>query len=183
MTWFSFTGDAMLTRTLRIVRKFMTDSEGAAMVEFAITAPLLVVMALGAAEMGRAIQHHHAVEKSARDAARYLARVPASCSGGISAADIATAKNLAWSGYATGTTPILPYWQNPSGNTTVTVTVDCYPNNTGTILNRVNGASGSSIPLITVSVAVPFQDMGFLNLFGVSAFTLSGSHSEVSIGE
>jgi hypothetical protein len=140
-------------------------------------------MSLGAAEIGRAIQHHHAVEKSARDAARYLARVPASCTGIVSAAHVATAKNLAWSGYATGTTPILPYWQNPDANNTVTVTVDCFANNGTTVLNRANGPSGSAIPLVTVSIDVPYQGIGFLGILGIAAFSLSGSHSEVSIGE
>ena len=173
----------MLTRTLHAIRRFLADTSGAALVEFAIMAPFLVVMGLGAAEIGRAIQHHHAVEKSARDAARYLARVPASCGGGIAATYIATAKTLAWSGYADGTVPILPYWQNPAGNSTVTVTVDCFANNSGTILNRVNGPSGSAIPLVTVSINVPYQGIGFLGLLGISPFSLGGSHSEVSIGE
>lgn len=179
----SFTGDQMLTWLLHKAKAFIEDTGGAVAVEFAVTAPILVFLALGAAEIGRAVQHHHTVEKSARDAARYLSRVPASCGSGIAASYVATAKTLAWSGYANGTTPLLPYWQNPSGNATVTVTVDCYANNSGTILNRMNAPSGSSIPLVTVSIDVPYQDIGFLGLFGIAGISLKSAHSEVSIGE
>lgn len=176
----SFTGDRMLSRIAHGAKTLLGNAEGAVVAEFAILAPLLVVLGLGAAEIGRAVQHHHTVEKSARDAARYLSRVPASCAGGIAAGYVTTARNLAWTGYATGTTPLLPYWQNP--NATVTVTVDCFANDSGTILNRVNSSS-NSIPLITVSINVPYQDIGFLGLLGMAAISLRGAHSEVSIGE
>lgn len=179
----SYTGDGMLTRIAHRLKSLLGDTEGSVLVEFAILAPVLAVLGLGAAELGRAVQHHHTIEKSARDAARYLSRVPATCGGGVSAASITTARNLAWTGYATGTTPLLPYWQDPGANTTVTVTVDCFANNTGIILNRANAVSGSSIPLITVSIDVPYQDIGFFGLFGVGAISLKGAHSQVSIGE
>ena len=172
----------MLTRIAHRLKYLLADTQGAVLAEFAIMAPILVVLGLGAAEIGRAVQHHHTIEKSARDAARYLSRVPASCGGGVSAAHEATAKNLAWTGYMIGTAPLLPYWQDPSTNTTVTVTVDCFANDSGTILNRVNSSS-DSIPLITVSIDVPYQDIGFLGLLSVAAFSLAGAHSEVSIGE
>lgn len=171
----------MLSRISHGLGNFIAGEEGAAMVEFTIMFPVLIVMALGAAEIGRAVQHHHAVEKSARDAARYLARVQASCAGITDAGDVATAKNLARTGYRNGTTPILPYWQD--ANTTITVTVDCFANDTGTILNRANAPFGSSIPLITVSIEVPYEDIGFLGLLGITGFSMTGSHSEVSIGE
>lgn len=177
----SCTGERMLSRIIYKMKALLGDSEGSVLVEFAIMAPVLAVLGLGGAEIGRAVQHHHTVEKSARDAARYLSRVPASCAGGVSAANITTAQNLAWTGYATGTTPLLPYWQNPS--TTITVTVDCFANTGTTILNRANAATGSSIPLITVSIDVPYQDIGFLGLFGVAAISLKSAHSQVSIGE
>jgi Flp pilus assembly protein TadG len=161
-----------------MARALLSDERGTAMVEFAIVMPLLIVMGFGAAEFGRAIQHHHVVEKSARDAARYLSRVPADCATGIAAADILTAKRLAMTGYATaGTAPILSYWGDPATDSTVTVTVGCYDNSAGTFYGPV------SMPLITVAIALPYQAIGFLNLVGVSPFSLSASHSQVSIGE
>jgi len=172
----------MLKRIAHKFKNLLGDSQGSVMAEFAFMAPILVILGLGAAEIGRAVQHNHTVEKSARDAARYLSRVPASCAGGIgSAADVATAKNLAWTGYATGNTPLLYYWQNPTSNTTVTVTVGCYANTTAPILIRSNSAS-SGIPLITVSIEVPYVDIGFLGLLGAAAITLKSTHSQVSIG-
>lgn len=167
----------MLNRIIHNAKALLGDERGATMVEFAIVAPLLILMGFGAAEIGRAVQHHHAVEKSARDAARYLSRVHATCATGIAASDILTAKRLAMTGYATGTTPILPYWGDPATDTTVTVSVGCYDNSAGTLHGR------PSIPLVTVSIDLPYQDIGFLGLLGVSAFSLGAAHSEVNIGE
>lgn len=172
----------MLKRLAYKFKSLLDDSQGSVLAEFAFMAPILVILGLGAAEIGRAVQHNHTVEKSARDAARYLARVQASCAGGITnAADVATAKNLAWTGYVSGATPLLYYWQNPTGNSTVNVTVGCYANTTAPILIRSNSAS-PGIPLITVSIEVPYEDIGFLGLLGAAAITLKSSHSEVSIG-
>jgi len=160
-----------------MAKALLGDEKGVIAAEFAIIAPVLVAMGFGAAEFGRAMQHHHVVEKSARDAARYLARVPADCATGISAANILTAKRLAMTGYAAGTTPILSYWGDPATDTTMTVTVGCYDNSAGTLYGR------ASIPLITVVIVLPYQAIGFLDLVGVPAFSLSASHSEVHIGE
>ena len=52
---------------------------GASMVEFALALPIFVFLLLGVAEVGRAIQHYHIINKALRDATRYLGRVPVTC--------------------------------------------------------------------------------------------------------
>ncbi len=165
----------MLIRLRRKFGEFIGGTSGAAMVEFTLVAPLLIVLGLGAGEFGRAFQHHHVLNKAARDAARYLARVPASCAGGITdPAYVTAAKNLAITGYAGGGAPILSYWTDP---TTITVTVGCYDNSAGTLRGL------SSIPLIKVSIQVDYADIGFLNLLGTDPITFNASHEEMHIGE
>lgn len=163
------------------LRRFRSGESGASMVEFTLVAPIVIALGFGAGEFGRAVQHYHAVNKSTRDAARFLARVPVTCpSGGGSgsiddATDVTRAKNLAMTGYAGGGTPIIDYWTDAS---TVTVSVDCYDNSAGTFRKY------SEIARIDVAVALPYQDMGFLGLLGVSGtITFQVDHQEIHIGE
>lgn len=162
---------------LRAVRK---DRSGAAIVEMTLLAPVLITLGLGVAEFGRALQHHHVANKAMRDASRFLARVPVTCPAGATTgtvtnpADVTTAKNLALNGTPTGGTPRLSYWSDPSS---VTVQVDCF-NNTG---GEYRGQPG--IPLITVSAAVPYQDVGFLGSLGLAAPTFNPRHQQMHIGE
>lgn len=159
----------------KLIMKFAGNETGAAVIEFTLVAPLLIVLGLGAGEFGRALQHNHVLNKAARDSARYLARVPADCATGISdPAYITAAKNLAMTGYAAGGTPLLSYWTDPN---TITVSVGCYDNSAETL----RGLPG--IPLIGVKIQVPYQDIGFLSVLGVGAITFSAEHSEVHIGE
>lgn len=161
--------------------RFRSDENGASMVEFTLLAPILIALGFGAGEFGRAIHDYHAVNKGVRDAARFLARVPVTCPPGGGAGsiddanDVTRAKNLAMTGYAGGGSSIISYWTDPS---TVTVSVDCYDNSAGTFRKY------SEIPRISVSVALPYQDMGFLSLLGVSGtITMQIGHQEIHIGE
>ena len=157
-----------------------TDRRGAAMVEMTVMLPVLVPLALGVGEFGRALQHHHVLNKSMRDAARFLARVPVDCpSGGAtgsvtSTADIDTAKNLALNGVPNGGTPRLSYWTSPAS---ITVQVDCYDNTAGTF----RGQPG--MPLITVSTSVAYADVGLLAALGLPAITFNARHQQLHIGE
>lgn len=56
---------------------------GLAMVEFAITLPLLLILMLGTAELGRLISQYDTLTKAVRDGARYAASTAAMGSTGI----------------------------------------------------------------------------------------------------
>jgi Flp pilus assembly protein TadG len=55
------------------------DTKGVAFLEFTILFPLLLTLTLGVFEFGHAMKNRHTIDKAVRDAARYLARVPATC--------------------------------------------------------------------------------------------------------
>ena len=151
------------------------ETKGATLLELTVLLPVLVVLALGVNEFGRALHHNHIVNKSVRDAARYLSRVPVVCPGGtIDAADATLARNLALTGYPSGGSPLISYWTSPG---TVSISVSCYNNTTGTFRGN------QEIPTVRVSATVPYTDLGMLGALGISSLTLSGAHEEVVVGE
>jgi predicted ribosomally synthesized peptide with SipW-like signal peptide len=150
------------------------------MVEFTLLLPILFGLSLGVIELGRVLQHHHAVNKSVRDAARYLARVPAVCPSGPgvgsveSSADATTAVNLAMTGVASGGSSTLSYWTDPA---TVSPSVSCLDNSGGAF----RGAA--ALPVVEVTAAVSYEPLGFLGFLGLPPITLTASHQELVIGE
>lgn len=182
------TGWIRHTLTGLIRGELVRGEKGAALIEYTLLAPIIIVLGLGAGEFGRAVQHHHVINKGARDAARYLARVPATCAGaGIGAgsitsgANVTTAKYLAMTGYpAVSTNWILSYWNDLS---TVTVTVDCLDNASLAIPFEGLYEGDTYIPSIRVSIAMPYAEIGFLSVLGVGAMTFTAQHTEPYIGE
>lgn len=155
------------------------------MVEFTVTAPLLVALGLGVGEFGRALQHHHVVNKAMRDASRFLARVPVTCAGPgtgsvTDTADLTLARNLALYGQTSVGTPRISYWTNANS---VAVTVGCLDNSSNAYRSTYDPAIATVIPLITVTATVPYQDLGFLSALGLGAITFSARHQQVHIGE
>lgn len=150
---------------------------GAVLVEFTLVAPLLIFLTLGTFEFGRALQQHHVLDKGVRDAARYLARVPLTCSGGTytwgDATDLTNAKNLVVTGSTTGGSPII----SNLSDSDIQISVNCIDNSAGTYRGY------PEIPVVTVTARVTYQDFGFLAALGLSAPTFSASHEELSIGE
>lgn len=55
---------------------FKRCEEGNALVEAAIIIPVAVLLLAGGFELARGINHVHAAERSVRDVARYMARLP-----------------------------------------------------------------------------------------------------------
>lgn len=110
-----------------------TRQQGVALTEFALVLPLLLVLSLVTAELGRGVYRYNCAAKAVRDAVRYLAvQIP-----GTHAAEAA---NLIVYGNIDGTGPLLdsalttanvvaPTWQPAGSNpviNTVTVTVTNY---------------------------------------------------------
>jgi Flp pilus assembly protein TadG len=153
---------------------------GAAMIEFTLVLPMLAFLSLSVAEFGRALHHNHVINKGVRDGARFLARVPVTCppsavTGSIDDPnDVTRARNLAMNGYVAGGMPILSYWTDPL---TVSVDVGCVDNTTGTF------RGGAGLPVITVSVSLPYQDLGVLGIFGFGPITFTANHEQLHIGE
>ena len=55
---------------------FVECSAGAAIIEFVLVLPILLMLIAGCFELGRAILIHHAMTEAVRGGTRYLARVP-----------------------------------------------------------------------------------------------------------
>jgi Flp pilus assembly protein TadG len=166
----------MRPKVHRLLADLRDDRRGVSIIEMTVMLPVLVSLAFGVAEFGRALQHHHLMNKAMRDAARYLTRVPVDCPSGAATdgADITKAKNLALYAADTVETPRVSYWTNPAS---ISVQVDCFDNTAGTY----RGQPG--MPLITVAASVPYQDVGFLAVLGLPAMTFNPSHQQLHIGE
>ena len=178
------------TRLIARMRGFGREIGGASAVEFGFTLPLLLALVFGVIEVGRALQHHHVLVKGVRDAGRYLGRVDLTCPGVgpgtvTNAVNLTAARNLAMTGSIAGGTAVLDYWTDPNS---VTIAVDCLDNSPAA---NLCGAPGDTLPcravgevaIITVSTSLPYQDLGFVGLFGGTPFTFDVSHEEYSIGE
>ncbi len=81
----------------------MSRERGQSLLEFAITLPLLLLLAVGTIEFGRAFYQYNTLSKAVREAARYMASKPYNSTERTNAARIAVYGNVTGTG-----TPILP---------------------------------------------------------------------------
>ena len=160
----------------------------AAAVEFGIIMPLILVpLTAGFVEVGRAVQHHHVLVKSVRDAARFLARVPEDDypAGmlGASVCDDDTgiagqAKDLARYGKfnpGAGDALLISYWTSADsiciqGPTTRAITLP--------------DTSTTDTEFVQMTVTLDYDDFGLLSLLDLDgAITFTVAHEERHIGE
>ena len=161
-------------RVIRSLSCFRRSRDGAALVEFSLLAPVLIMLMCGLSEFANAMRQYHIMEKSVRDAARYLTRVPMTgCA--INAGSISAAQNLALTGVtAGGGAYFLPTWDDPS---TVTVTVAaCVSNTTRTYRGH------DDMPVIEVTAHAPYEDLGMLGVIGLDDIELEVRHQQLWIG-
>lgn len=158
----------------RLSLRFIKDRKGAALVEFALVAPVLIFLMCGLAEFANAMRQYHVMEKGVRDAGRYLARVPmTACT--VNSGSITTARNLAITGRMSGGTAHLSNWTDPA---TVAVSVaQCVSNTT----NAYRGHA--QIPVIQVQASAPYADLGMLTVLGIGTINLEATHQQLWIGE
>ncbi len=156
-----------------LFRRFIKNRKGAALVEFTLVAPLLIMLMCGVAEFANAMRQYHIMEKGVRDAGRYLARVPMTgCT--IPGASTTAARNLAITGRTSSGTPLLSSWTDPN---TVSVSLAvCYNNGTSTYRGR------SVIPIIDVTATAPYVDLGMLSVLGIDDIQLQVSHRQLWVG-
>lgn len=114
LTWNERAGRSAQMRVRRLER-------GQSLLEFAMVLPVLLLLAIGTIEFGRAYYHYNTLSKAVRQGARYMSIH------GYTAAEQTNAKTMAIYGNVTGTgTPCLP------GLTTGNIVVT--PRNGGTTL-------------------------------------------------
>jgi Flp pilus assembly protein TadG len=154
--------------------RFIKDRKAAAVVEFALTAPLLIFLMCGMAEFANAMRQYHVMEKGVRDAGRYLARVPmAGCA--VSGAATSAARNLAITGRISGGVPLLRNWTDTA--TVGVVVADCVDNSSGAYRGR------AQMPVIEVQARAPYAELGLLTVLGIGSIDLETTHQQLWIGE
>jgi Flp pilus assembly protein TadG len=137
----------------------------------------LVILAFGAIETGRMLWQHEIITKGVRDGARYLTRVPVSCTapgpgGTFAAVDEQTAINLVTTGTTSSSNPILTAY----GSATFTVEVDCRD-------TAALGLSGGTYtPVVRMIAEVPYLDY-FIGVLGIDDVTFAVIHEEAHVGE
>jgi Flp pilus assembly protein TadG len=130
--------------------KVSNQQRGTALVEFAILLPLLLLIAFGITEFGRAIYVYNTLVKASRDAARYYSNC---CGSGADSTHVGYIQNLAVYGNTAGTGASLA----PGLTTSMVFLCDqstCPAThfNQGTVAPKVN--------LVTVTISgYPFQSL------------------------
>jgi len=162
-------------------RSFLKDERGAAAAEFGLILPLMLLLTFSFYEAGRVFWNYNIVQSSARDAARYGARLGITCTGSTGTFDDAGSQaqiqNLTRTGTIDGSgSPLVPDWTN---NATVTVAIACVSKTVGstTLGGRYEGET--SIPTVTVTAAAPYGLL-FGGLFGdleINAITVSNAQA------
>ena len=164
--------------TFDLLMRLARSTSAAASVEAALMMPLVISLMVGGTDFGRAFAVSSTADKSMRDAARYLARVPCNSASlgtctsapAICGWGLTNAQNLAVYGKLTvlpGDKPLIPGWS--TSNITLTLPTDCtaLPNPT----------------VIRLEATVPFTGI-MLSAVGLSnAITMHVHHEERWIGE
>jgi Flp pilus assembly protein TadG len=163
-------------RLFRNAAKFRNDQRGAALLELSVVLPVLMTIGLGAVEFGNMLYNMHLIENGVRDAARYAAGLQVN-------AALTDAKYIALTGTLT------PPANNPCTNcrvkfwdqlSEVTVAYSSIPNDDGGGNKLYRG--GATIPLVTVSASVTYQELGLLGYLGMGVQTINVSHQERLFG-
>lgn len=159
---------------LRLLFQFRREKKGAALVEFTIVAPVLMMLGFGILEFGNALYGQHVITTGVHDAARYLARFP------DPSAHYAAAKTLAVTGQVTGTTQRLAWW--PASAISVATTNIANPIDAGTSERTYRGPDPLSVVRVTTTATYP--GVGLLSFLGLgSLLTTTVYHEERVIHE
>jgi Flp pilus assembly protein TadG len=165
-----------------MLQSLWSDNEGTALAESAVLMPVLVVMMFGVFEFSWFFCQQKIVEAGVRDAARYLARVPANGGSPCAATNTDSSgtayKTLAQNIAVYGSTSTTGFNPRVSGWTTADVRITCptFDNSAG------NYTGGATLYRVLVSTSFPDPSFGTFGLFHVSTPNISFSHEERYIG-
>lgn len=145
-----------------------------------LVVPILLVIMMGAFELGNYFRSEHILVQGLRDGARYAARQSFSsynnyCGASPAGTVAADTQNVVRTGQVSGGTDRLPNWDDAS--TTFQVTVTC-STTAGTqtmsgIYNLNTNATGAFVgaPIVTVSAHVPYRSI--LGKYGFTGIGMS----------
>jgi adhesin HecA-like repeat protein len=154
-----------LARKMRSLRR---NSEGSAVVEATVLVPVLFTLTFGVYEFSWVFYTHQLVSAGVRDAARYAAKASNPCDSTI----VTDAKNLATTGQiSSGGTARVMGWSADS----VSVSCGSVDNSAGTY------RGGATITIVTATTSFTDSSLGFFPYLGLTAPTISVTHSERAI--
>lgn len=163
----------MLTALRHTIRKFHRDDKGAALVEVAIAAPLVLLLSAGVFEFSNIINTRLLLAAGVEDGARYMAR----CNDSNWNNCVTLGTNLAVNGAVTGGSARVTGWTTPEVQVTVahTQAVDgsgnqLYLSNTG------------NVDVVKVSTTLPYSGGVFLGFLGFGTIDITVSHQERVFG-
>lgn len=166
-----------------MMRNFLSlaaDETGASAAELALVMPLLIVLMVASFEMGNYFLNEHVVQKAARDAARYAARLPMSSYPACVPTPAAEEqiRRVARTGLPDGTTSNRIHTWTADNMTSVVTVCDNSGTYRGAFEEFPDGA-----PVVTVTATVPYASLwgmlGFgsvgLNVYGRSQAAVFGA--------
>ncbi|MER9103804.1 TadE/TadG family type IV pilus assembly protein [Mesorhizobium sp. M7A.F.Ca.US.010.02.1.1] len=163
-----------MTRFGKIIGRFRGDESGAALVEVAITAPLVLLLSAGVFEFSNILNTRLLLEAGVEDAGRYMAR----CSSDWDTCK-ARAQNLAANGAVAGGSARVTGWLPATVLITKALSTPAVDVATGTQLYL---SSTANVDVVDVSTSYSYPGVGFWSYLGFGALTLSVSHQERVIG-
>lgn len=127
---------------------------GAAAIEFAFLLPFLLLIFTGMIEFGRAMWYYNALDKAARDSARYLSTAPVSSLATEAASATSPSRTIVANAAArSGVVGLTP---------TTDITITCTPTACAT------AAVAADVTQVTVDINFPFVIGGWIPVFGAS---------------
>jgi Flp pilus assembly protein TadG len=138
------------------LRRCGVDRAGAAMVEFALIAPVLISLLGGATDLGSAIALSLRVENAARTGAQYVTRMPSNAAG----AQTTALNTLSGVSGAAVTVGAMVCTCPPAGSATGGATVDCTSTCTTGMAQYVTvTATAPFTPIFPASSLLPFDTL------------------------
>lgn len=144
---------------MTLFRRLVRNHCGAAAAEMALVAPLLLIIGMGAAEVGNYFLDEHRLIKAVRDGARYAARQDFSnysgCNG--TAADVPSAlktntQAIVQKGLLSGGSDLLPNWASATFTVQMTCTSTAGSQTLGGIYTSTTGAAPPAVVIVTAQV-------------------------------
>jgi Flp pilus assembly protein TadG len=154
-------------------------TSGSALVEMTLIAPVAIALMAGVVDFAMALANQATAGKSVRDAARYLASLPAVaiCPGGVAGWGVLKARNLAVYGTTSPGSPLppplIPGWE-ATDDTYVQVTWSTGCTNSPPIPFNITVTAKFSYNPIIITSLVPGST-------SVTALTMSATDEEASI--
>ena len=158
---------------------------GSAAVEMALVTPMLLILMMGAFELGNYFVSQHVLIKGLRDGAVYAARqnivTNYDCSAGtptVPSGTVTNTENIVRSGQLSGGADRLPNWSSA----TFSVTVNCATTAGASTMTGIYALNGGKAPVLTVSAQLPYRTLlGSIGI-DVANLTLGGSEQAAATG-